>query len=500
MPAVLSTLMDYKSLLLDDIKNLLRPDSNFDVSISAGRDLARQTFRAHKFILSLRSPFFRKQLVEREMEENEGIAEYTGDPCTFNFEDISPPVFDVVLQYIYTGILQIQNLTDRMGVFLELVSITHTLELDHPCKYAQAYTQRKYETELKAEFVRVKNFCQKHRNLSILQKFVDRTILGNNPDVVFDAVDLNKLDRPTLEKIVRRPDLLTPEIKIWDKVLEWAKAQSPSLPKNAEDFSNDDFIELGKRLEPFLPYIYIRQVQPKDFFHSVQPYQESLPKDYYNKNLKFFLDTESRDVQQHRLGFDSKLLNRTRCAAIVNWIDSESFNNDPSSTRYALKLIYRASNDGFNDTDFHRLCDNKGPTVVVIRVKETGEILGGYNPLSWDKTNQYKATDKSFLFNLITIEETEAYRGIPEKRSKLQRFKVIQSDKAIYCGANYGPTFGKGHDLVVFGPGLMARPSHCKKSSYEAQLREGPNTNFVPEEIEVFRVVELNNADWPSVE
>ena len=98
MSSILPTTIDYKDYLLDDIKNLLRPDSNYDVSISAGKDLAKQTFQAHKFMLSLRSPYFRKQLVERELEETEGIAEYTGDP--FVFEHISPPVFGVVLQYV----------------------------------------------------------------------------------------------------------------------------------------------------------------------------------------------------------------------------------------------------------------------------------------------------------------------------------------------------------------------------------------------------------------
>ena len=72
MSSILPTTIDYKDYLLDDIKNLLRPDSNYDVSISAGKDLAKQTFQAHKFMLSLRSPYFRKQLVERELEETKG--------------------------------------------------------------------------------------------------------------------------------------------------------------------------------------------------------------------------------------------------------------------------------------------------------------------------------------------------------------------------------------------------------------------------------------------
>jgi hypothetical protein len=32
---------------------------------------------------------------------------------------------------------------------------------------------------------------------------------------------------------------------------------------------------------------------------------------------------------------------------------------------------------------FHKLCDDKPVTITFIRVKETEEILGGYNPSTW---------------------------------------------------------------------------------------------------------------------
>ena len=45
-------------------------------------------------------------------------------------------------------------------------------------------------------------------------------------------------------------------------------------------------------------------------------------------------------------------------------------------------LIYRASRDGWNSSNFHSLCDNKGPTVTV--VKSGNYIFGGYTEQSWD--------------------------------------------------------------------------------------------------------------------
>ena len=48
-----------------------------------------------------------------------------------------------------------------------------------------------------------------------------------------------------------------------------------------------------------------------------------------------------------------------------------------------LNLIYRASRDGWSaKNNFHPLCDNKGPTLVLVKVKETGRICGGYTSVS----------------------------------------------------------------------------------------------------------------------
>ena len=44
-------------------------------------------------------------------------------------------------------------------------------------------------------------------------------------------------------------------------------------------------------------------------------------------------------------------------------------------------LCYRASRDGWGAQDFHRFCDNKGPTVVLIKVNNY--IFGGFTDQNW---------------------------------------------------------------------------------------------------------------------
>ncbi|CAH3196274.1 unnamed protein product, partial [Porites evermanni] len=52
-----------------------------------------------------------------------------------------------------------------------------------------------------------------------------------------------------------------------------------------------------------------------------------------------------------------------------------------SPDRSYWKLCYRASNHGWRSRTFHSYCDNKGPTVTIVRVGIY--IFGGYNDNSW---------------------------------------------------------------------------------------------------------------------
>ena len=58
------------------------------------------------------------------------------------------------------------------------------------------------------------------------------------------------------------------------------------------------------------------------------------------------------------------------------------------------RLLFRASRDGFAAATFHSKCDNKGPTVTI--VKSGSNIFGGFTELSWngkfmnEKPDQFK--------------------------------------------------------------------------------------------------------------
>ena len=80
---------------------------------------------------------------------------------------------------------------------------------------------------------------------------------------------------------------------------------------------------------------------------------------------------------------ESKLLSSDQKQIFVNHWLKELIDRRHST----FVLIYRASRDGWDSSNFHALCDNKGPTVTV--VKSGDYIFGGYTEQSWEKGGKY---------------------------------------------------------------------------------------------------------------
>eukprot|EP00479_Gromia_sphaerica_P004896 TRINITY_DN157_c0_g2_i1.p1 TRINITY_DN157_c0_g2~~TRINITY_DN157_c0_g2_i1.p1 ORF type:complete len:101 (-),score=14.73 TRINITY_DN157_c0_g2_i1:3-305(-) len=56
-----------------------------------------------------------------------------------------------------------------------------------------------------------------------------------------------------------------------------------------------------------------------------------------------------------------------------------------------VEILYKATQHGFGASDFHRQCDNKGPTVTVIKRNGSPIIFGGYTPLTGRSSETAKA-------------------------------------------------------------------------------------------------------------
>jgi hypothetical protein len=91
-----------------------------------------------------------------------------------------------------------------------------------------------------------------------------------------------------------------------------------------------------------------------------------------------------------------------------------------------LTLLYSGSTHGWEISKFHELCDEKGPTITVMKSK-AGRVFGGFAMQSWDsETGDFKADEKAFIYSI----------------DRKQIYRVIDAQKALYCSSGWGPCFG----------------------------------------------------------
>ena len=63
-----------------------------------------------------------------------------------------------------------------------------------------------------------------------------------------------------------------------------------------------------------------------------------------------------------------------------------------------LRLLFNSTIDGQDKNQFHKKCDDLGPTIVIIK-STNGRTFGGYADKSWNTYGkEIKGEGKSFLF------------------------------------------------------------------------------------------------------
>ena len=174
-------------------------------------------------------------------------------------------------------------------------------------------------------------------------------------------------------------------------------------------------------------------------------------------------------IQEMILG-DSLIIknNITYINNLENWINPKK--------KFQSKLLYRKSRDGDSYDTFHKLCDNQGPTLVLIKTTEQ-IIFGGYTPLNWDNYSSLKHDNDTFLFSLTN--------------SRI--FKKYKKDKSILCDRSCGPFF----PYIGFrnvGKKNMSQGvfQYTDSSGFEDHNKvipnEGKNRFFDVEEVEIYKI------------
>ena len=212
--------------------------------------------------------------------------------------------------------------------------------------------------------------------------------------------------------ILERDDLKLEEIGIWDCVIKWGIGQNEELADITE-WKKEDFIKLKNIIEDFIPLIGFNQISSDDFADKILPFKKIFDKEVYEEILLSYLSSKWKPKLLPQKGprIAKGLLNYKMKMLISNWIDekNDGLDNLHNLPSYNYELIFRGSQEGFSRSIFEKKCFDIEQTVVIMKLKETGELVGGYNPICWNLKGEssdeeyFIKTGKSFISKLIKI-------------------------------------------------------------------------------------------------
>ncbi|RHZ77118.1 hypothetical protein Glove_185g21 [Diversispora epigaea] len=485
--------------LSNDLTQLCESGVNHDIVIEVGEVPHANVYQVHSIILQSRCPYFKNKLDEFNFNDDH--------VKVLRLPDISVKVFNFIIKYIYGGKIILERL--ESSLIFDLLIVSNELELDELVEHLQTHLINNNPSWFRLNFSQIYQTCYHVKNFKIIQDFCN-DIIAKYPDIIFESENFLTLSEGALISILKLDDLQLEEGQIWDYVIRWGRARNPTLPSNPFEWTNEYFLALKKTLKQCLPHIRYFSFPNEDVFKKIFPYQKLLePKLWLDMNSKIMMPSQPitsielppRKILTNRLNknissYLSNLITNDHALEISSWIDRNEtpyVENNP----YDFKLLVRGSRDGFDVNTIYNICDKVSNTVIILKLKDTGEILGGYNPLDWDNNrNKWKRTRDCFVFSLQTSNL---------RNSILSRVKG--SDITIYNYPIYSG-FGFGSALRLKGNLKTEKNCYCMISSaYPKPIRShefispavdrlsdiSPEFLFSVEEYEVLEIVLRNN-------
>lgn len=143
-----------------------------------------------------------------------------------------------------------------------------------------------------------------------------------------------------------------------------------------------------------------------------------------------------------------------------------------------FRLLYSATLEENTKEDFHKYCDNKGSTIVLVETTN-GKRFGGFTSSSWKSNDQWVNDPCACIFSF----------------DNHRKYKLLLPQYAYYGGASYGPHFGNCDQLGFYkrSTGFLDcihQGCFCTKTYDISSIEELTNTNtYLMNKFEVYQVI-----------
>ncbi|RHZ77462.1 hypothetical protein Glove_177g155 [Diversispora epigaea] len=476
--------LNFFDKLSQNLIELLNDGDDYNVIIEV--ENKEKSFTAHSNVLKFRSSYLRRELENIWPNEN--------SIKIIIKSSISAQIFNVILQYIYGEIIDLKNCETRF--IYDLMLAADEFELKELTNKLETLLIEAKGSWLKTHFSFIYHSIFSQNNFKKLEEFCN-DIVVKYPHLIFEADEFTSLEESALVSLIKRNDLKIEEVRIWDYVIKWGIAQTSTLPANHDDWTKENFLTLKTTLQQCLPHIRyfhltsIEVILDKQLWKDINQHLLIPDRPVRSTILppRSVLVTElSPRTEKPRESF-STIISEEHAAKISTWIDHRETTYTLTDFPYKFELILRGTRDGFEPQTFWNICHGHSGAVVLLKVKGTDEIIGGYNPLGWDKDTDGKwmKTEDSFIFSL--------------KNGNIENSILSRVKKTEYAIINRSK-----NDQIKWGPDFCDFWMYSEKSDftlddgcfcrngdfYEKPIRSSSLEWFSIIDYEVFKIAKKN--------
>ncbi|CAJ0643894.1 3945_t:CDS:2 [Entrophospora sp. SA101] len=313
-----------KSLVTDFAKLLVNAnDYNVLIKVGGGESSNIACIKAHSCILRARSPYFYSALSTKwrklELDDNDRNC------MVFEKPNISPDVFQIILSYIYSGTISLEN---QLAAFiLDILAAANELMLQELENFVINYFIKYHSNWIKNNPIQLMHHAVfKLESCQNIQQLCLNNIC-KNPDQLFSSLTFKSIHESTLIQIIKRDDLRMNEINLLDYLIQWGINNTPSLNNTIADTAATDFLNsvspscsnwsqnefnaLELTLKNCLAYIRFDNINRNE----LSSFQQLI-------HLEKFLEKFFEKYLFEENLVDSKIINMSHAILISDWIDN----------------------------------------------------------------------------------------------------------------------------------------------------------------------------------
>lgn len=208
-----------------------------------------------------------------------------------------------------------------------------------------------------------------------------------------------------------------------------------------EDYVTKRFGVVGGHMARKLYFKY----DTKNIPQILEATKELLAEIFNHKNASYSSFPNTSDVGP--INLDTSILTENEIKKLYQFCKLDS--------SIQLKLLYRASKNGFGARDFHFQCDGHSNTIIIVKTDDNW-VFGAYCSAKWSSENdRWQEFQGSYIFSLR--------KNIANYNLERDSFKAdFNGINHVYYNSFVGPIFRKGFSI-------------CDESNWLPEKREGKN-------------------------